>query len=170
MRLSVSLESASERFVLVQVAAAVVGAEAGEDMEVAAVEEDMEVAVVEATAAAGVEVAEAVAAEGSVVEDEEVVEVAEAVAGAGVDAKETGFALTRGAFPIVCSSIFCWTRFLHLCYSGLVLRILACRLETSTTVSRCFLRVWVIESLCCRIMICMRHGVQDLAPCSFSLI
>ena len=90
MRLSVSLESASERFVLVQVAAAVVGAEAGEDME-----------------------------EGSVVEDEEVVEVAEAVAGAGVDAKETGFALTRGAFPIVCSSIFCWTRFLQLCYSGL---------------------------------------------------
>lgn len=108
--------SDSERFVLVQVAAAaVVGAEAVEEgMEVAAREEDMEVVVVEATAVA-VEAAEAVAAEGSVAEDEVavVVEVAEAVAGAGVDAKATGFALTQGALSIACSSFVCWTNSLN---------------------------------------------------------
>lgn len=112
--------SASDRFVIVQVAAAAaaVGAEAVEEgMEAAAVEEDMEV-VVEATAVA-VEVAEAAAAAGSVAEDEVVlvVEVAEAVAGAGVDVKATGFALTRGAFSIACSSIVCWTRLVESCYS-----------------------------------------------------
>jgi hypothetical protein len=44
-----------------------------------------------------------------------------------------------------------------------VLRILACRLETSTTVSRCFLRVWVIESLFCRIVI-LSHPVLEGKP------
>lgn len=115
--------SASERFVLVQVAEAAAGVvvEAVEEgMEVAEVGEATEAVVEEVTAvvlvgdtAAAVEVAEAVAAAaaGSVAEGEVVVVVAEAEAGAGVDAKAIGFALTRGAFPLPCSSIFCWTRF-----------------------------------------------------------
>lgn len=112
---------------LVQVAAAAAGVvveaveevmEAGEatgavvEEVMAAVVEEVMAVVVEEDTAAAVEVAEAVAAAGSVAEGEAVVVVvAEAVAGVGVDAKATGFALTRGAFPLPCSSIFCWTRF-----------------------------------------------------------
>jgi hypothetical protein len=100
-------------------------------------------------------------------------------AGAGMDTKATGFALTWGSFPLSCSWIFCWTRFK---IRWIVLFCIGMQKfwrvdSTQVKLFRDVLcSVWVIESLCFWIMICMWHadcyysGLTNIIHIPFSSI